>query len=285
MAKRPAVGLRRQGGVANVIMIVVALVFMVLFLLLPLVTVFAQAFASGLSGYIASITDPNTLSAIWLTLIVAAVALVVNVVFGLAGSWALARFRFPGRLAILTVLDLPFSVSPVVAGLMLVLLYGRQGWLGPWLEAHNLKIIFALPGMIIATIFVTLPFVARELIPLMEEQGADEEEAAILLGASGWQMFWRITIPKLRWGLLYGVLLSNARAMGEFGAVSVVSGNILGLTDTMSLDVKALYDGYNIVGSFAVASLLASLALVTLVAKTVLERQFLTRSTKEEVSA
>ena len=285
MAKRPAVGLRRQGGIANAVMIVVALAFMVLFLLLPLVTVFVQAFASGIAGYIAAITDPNTLSAIWLTLIVAAAALVVNVVFGLAGSWALARFRFPGRLAILTVLDLPFSVSPVVAGLMLVLLYGRQGWLGPWLETHNLKIIFALPGMIIATIFVTLPFVARELIPLMEEQGADEEEAAILLGASGWQMFWRITIPKLRWGLLYGVLLSNARAMGEFGAVSVVSGNILGLTDTMSLDVKALYDGYNIVGSFAVASLLASLALVTLVAKTVLERQFLTRSTKEEVSA
>lgn len=276
---------RGEGRIANAIMIVVALLFMVLFLLLPLITVFAQAFAGGISGYIASITDPNTLSAIWLTLIVAGVALVVNVVFGLAASWALARFRFPGRLALLTVLDLPFSVSPVVAGLMLVLLYGRQGWLGPWLEAHNLKIIFALPGMIIATIFVTLPFVARELIPLMEEQGAEEEEAAILLGASGWQMFWRITIPKLRWGLLYGVLLGNARAMGEFGAVSVVSGNILGLTDTMSLDVKALYDGYNIVGSFAVASLLASLALVTLIAKTVLERQFLGRSTVKEVSA
>jgi sulfate transport system permease protein len=281
MAKPHSAGRRGETSPAQIIMIVVALLFMVLFLLLPLLTVFAQAFASGIGGYIASITDPNTLSAIWLTLVVAAVALVVNVVFGLAAAWSLARFRFPGRLVLLTVLDLPFSVSPVVAGLMLVLLYGRQGWLGPWLEAHNLKIIFALPGMIIATVFVTLPFVARELIPLMEEQGADEEEAAILLGASGWQMFWRITIPKLRWGLLYGVLLSNARAMGEFGAVSVVSGNILGLTDTMSLDVKALYDGYNIVGSFAVASLLALLALVTLVAKTVLERQFLGRSTKE----
>lgn len=281
MARPHSAGRRGQNSFATIVMIVVALVFMVLFLLLPLITVFAQALASGIGGYIASITDPNTLSAIRLTLVVAAVALVVNVVFGLAAAWSLARFRFPGRLVLLTVLDLPFSVSPVVAGLMLVLLYGRQGWLGPWLEAQNLKIIFALPGMIIATVFVTLPFVARELIPLMEEQGADEEEAAILLGASGWQMFWRITIPKLRWGLLYGVLLSNARAMGEFGAVSVVSGNILGLTDTMSLDVKALYDGYNIVGSFAVASLLALLALVTLVAKTVLERQFLGRSTKE----
>jgi len=281
MARPYSPGRRGQTSLATIAMIVVALLFMVLFLLLPLLTVFAQAFASSIGGYIAAITDPNTLSAIRLTLVVAAVALVVNVVFGLAAAWSLARFRFRGRLALLAVLDLPFSVSPVVAGLMLVLLYGRQGWLGPWLEAHNLKIIFALPGMMIATIFVTLPFVARELIPLMEEQGADEEEAAILLGASGWQMFWRITIPKLRWGLLYGVLLSNARAMGEFGAVSVVSGNILGLTDTMSLEVKALYDGYNIVGSFTVASLLALLALVTLVAKTVLERQFLGRSTKE----
>jgi sulfate/thiosulfate transport system permease protein len=266
---------RRGGAITDRLMIAAALVFIVLFLLLPLLTVFAQAFAQGLSGYLTAILDPTTLSAIRLTLIVAAVALVVNVVFGLAAAWCLARFRFPGRSLLLTLLDLPFSVSPVVAGLMLVLLYGRQGWFGPWLEAHHVKIIFALPGMIIATIFVTLPFVARELIPLMEEQGAEEEEAALLLGASGWQMFARITLPKLRWGLLYGVLLSNARAMGEFGAVSVVSGNIMGLTDTMSLDVKALYDGYNIVGSFAVASLLALLALVTLVAKTVLERRFL----------
>lgn len=266
-------------------MIAGALAFMTLFLLLPLLTVFVQAFARGIPAYVAAILDPATLSAIRLTLIVAAAALVVNVVFGLGAAWCLTRFRFPGRPLILTVLDLPFSVSPVVAGLMLVLLYGRQGWFGPWLEAHNLKIVFALPGMIMATIFVTLPFVARELIPLMEEQGAEEEEAAILLGASGWQMFWRITIPKLRWGLLYGVLLSNARAMGEFGAVSVVSGNILGLTDTMSLEVKALYDGYNIVGSFAVASLLAGLALVTLVAKTVLERRFLFRSTPQAEAA
>jgi sulfate transport system permease protein len=285
MARAQSGGPGRQGGFANGVMITAALLFMGLFLLLPLITVFAQAFMSGLSGYVTAITDPNTLSAIRLTLIVAAVALVVNVLFGLAAAWGLTRFRFPGRMALLTVLDLPFSVSPVVAGLMLVLLYGRQGWFGPWLEAHNLKIVFALPGMIIATVFVTLPFVARELIPLMEEQGAEEEEAARLLGASGWQMFWRITLPKLRWGLLYGVLLSNARAMGEFGAVSVVSGNILGLTDTMSLDVKALYDSYNIVGSFAVASLLASLALVTLVAKTVLERRFLGRSIKQGASA
>jgi sulfate transport system permease protein len=260
----------------TILMIAGALAFMVLFLLLPLITVFAQAFAAGLPGYLAALADPNALSAIRLTLIVAGFALVVNVVFGLAASWCLARFRFRGRTVLLTMLDVPFSVSPVVAGLMLVLLYGRQGWFGPWLEAHDLKIIFALPGMIIATIFVTLPFVARELIPLMEEQGAEEEEAAILLGASGAQMFIRVTLPKLRWGLLYGVLLSNARAMGEFGAVSVVSGNILGLTDTMSLDVKALYDDYNIVASFTVASLLAMLALVTLVAKVILERQFQT---------
>lgn len=269
---------RRSGGIADRLMIVAALAFMILFLLLPLLTVFAQAFAQGLSGYLTAILDPATLSAIRLTILVAAVALVVNVVFGLAAAWCLARFRFPGRPLLLTLLDLPFSVSPVVAGLMLVLLYGRQGWFGPWLEAHDIKIIFALPGMIMATIFVTLPFVARELIPVMEEQGAEEEEAALLLGASGWQMFARITLPKLRWGLLYGVLLSNARAMGEFGAVSVVSGNIMGLTDTMSLDVKALYDSYNIVASFAVASLLALLALVTLVAKTVLERRFLLSS-------
>jgi sulfate transport system permease protein len=264
----------RQAGVWTVVMIAGALAFMVLFLLLPLITVFAQAFAAGLPGYLAALADPNALSAIRLTLIVAGFALAVNVVFGLAASWCLARFRFPGRTVLLTMLDLPFSVSPVVGGLMLVLLYGRQGWFGPWLEAHDIKIIFALPGMIIATVFVTLPFVARELIPLMEEQGAEEEEAAILLGASGLQMFLRVSLPKLRWGLLYGVLLSNARAMGEFGAVSVVSGNILGLTDTMSLDVKAMYDDYNIVASFAVASLLAMLALVTLVAKIILERQF-----------
>jgi len=266
--------MRERGGPWTIVMILAALVFMALFLLLPLITVFAQAFAAGLPGYLAALADPDALSAIRLTLIVAGCALVVNVVFGLAASWCLARFRFPGRLALLTLLDLPFSVSPVVGGLMLVLLYGRQGWFGPWLEAHDIKIIFALPGMIIATVFVTLPFVARELIPLMEEQGAEEEEAAILLGASGWQMFLRVSLPKLRWGLLYGVLLSNARAMGEFGAVSVVSGNVVGLTDTMSLDVKALYDDYNIVASFAVASLLAMLALVTLVAKAILERQF-----------
>jgi sulfate transport system permease protein len=266
--------MRKTGRVWTIVMIAGALTFMVLFLLLPLITVFAQAFAAGLPGYLAALADPNAVSAIRLTLIVAGFALAVNVVFGLGASWCIARFRFPGRTMLLTMLDLPFSVSPVVGGLMLVLLYGRQGWFGPWLEAHHVKIIFALPGMIIATVFVTLPFVARELIPLMEEQGAEEEEAAILLGASGLQMFLRITLPKLRWGLLYGVLLSNARAMGEFGAVSVVSGNILGLTDTMSLDVKALYDDYNIVASFTVASLLAMLALVTLVAKVVLERQF-----------
>jgi sulfate/thiosulfate transport system permease protein len=275
MADAGGVAVRaRPSRVWTIVMIASALTFMVLFLLLPLITVFAQAFAAGLPGYLAALADPNTLSAIRLTLIVAGFALAVDVVFGLAASWCLARFRFPVRLALLTMLDLPFAVSPVVGGLMLVLLYGRQGWFGPWLEAHDIRIIFALPGMIIATVFVTLPFVARELIPLMEEQGADEEEAAILLGASGWQMFLRVTLPKLRWGLLYGVLLSNARAMGEFGAVSVVSGNILGLTDTMSLDVKAMYDDYNIVASFAVASLLAMLALVTLVTKMILERQF-----------
>jgi sulfate transport system permease protein len=265
---------RRPNRGWTIAMIVVALLFMTLFLLLPLVTVFAQAFAAGIPAYIAALADPNALSAIRLTLIVAACALVANVAFGLAASWCVARFHFPGRSILLTLLDLPFSVSPVVAGLMLVLLYGRQGWFGAWLVAHDLRIIFALPGMIIATIFVTLPFVARELIPLMEEQGAEEEEAAILLGATGLQMFLRITLPKLRWGLLYGVLLSNARAMGEFGAVSVVSGNILGLTDTMPLHIRAMYDDYNIVASFAVASLLALLALLTLVGKVILERQF-----------
>ncbi len=253
------------------ILIGVALVFMALFLVLPLAIVFAQALALGLGPYFAALFDPNVASAIWLTLLIAAIAVPANVVFGIAASWCIARFVFSGRNLLITLIDLPFSISPVVAGLLEVLLFGLNGLLGGWLQAHNMQIVFALPGMVLATIFVTFPFVARELIPLAQEQGNEEEEAAVTLGASGLQVFMKISLPKLRWGLFYGVLLCNARAMGEFGAVSVVSGKVFGQTDTLPLAVESLYESYEIQGAFAVASLLAMLALVTLVLKAALE--------------
>lgn len=251
-----------------------ALGLMVLFLLLPLAVVLVQAFASGIGTYVAALADPDTLSAIRLTLIVAVIAVALNVTFGIAAAWCVARFDFRGKSFLVTLIDLPFSISPVIAGLCQVMLFGLHGWLGPWLQGRDIQVIFATPGIVLATIFVTLPFVARELIPLMEEQGAEEEEAAVSLGASGWSTFWRVTIPKIRWGLLYGVLLCNARAMGEFGAVSVVSGHIRGATDTMPLQVEALFNDYQTEAAFAVASLLAGLALVTLVAKVLLELRF-----------
>lgn len=249
----------------------IALLYLGLFLVVPLVAVFAKALEQGFSAYVAAITEPNALAAIRLTLLTAAIAVPLNLVFGLAASWAIAKFDFIGKHALLTLIDLPFSVSPVIAGMIFVLLFGAQGILGPWLSDHDIKIIFAVPGIVLATVFVTFPFVARELIPVMQAQGNDEEEAALTLGASGWQTFFRVTLPNVKWGLLYGVILCNARAMGEFGAVSVVSGHVRGLTNTMPLHVEILYNEYQFVAAFAVASLLAMLALVTLVAKSVVE--------------
>ena len=249
----------------------IALVFLALFLVVPLVAVFVQAFAKGIDYYFESLKDPDAWSAIKLTLVTAAIAVPLNVVFGLAASWAIAKFDFRGKALLTTLIDLPFSVSPVISGLIYVLIFGAQGWFGPWLAAHDVQIIFAVPGIVLATIFVTFPFVARELIPLMQAQGNDEEEAAHVLGASGWQIFRRVTLPNVKWGLLYGVILCNARAMGEFGAVSVVSGHIRGQTNTMPLHIEILYNEYQFAAAFAVASLLAFLALVTLVAKTILE--------------
>ena len=251
----------------------IALAFLALFLVVPLVAVFWQALSKGIGFYFTSLVDPDALSAIKLTLTTAAIAVPLNLAFGLAASWAIAKFEFRGKALLTTLIDLPFSVSPVISGLIYVLLFGAQGWLGPWLEDHNVQIIFAVPGIVLATIFVTFPFVARELIPLMQAQGSDEEEAAHVLGASGWQMFRRVTLPNIRWGLLYGVILCNARAMGEFGAVSVVSGHIRGQTDTMPLHVEILYNEYNFAAAFAVASLLALLALVTLGLKLLAERR------------
>ena len=248
-----------------------SLLYMVLFLLLPVVAVFTEALQKGVGAYFEAITDEAAVSAIKLTLMTAAIAVPLNMIFGISASWAIAKFDFRGKSVLITLIDLPFSVSPVVSGLIYVLLFGAQGLLGPWLAAHDIQIVFAVPGIVLATIFVTFPFVARELIPLMQEQGTEEEEAARSLGADGLQTFWRVTLPNIRWGLLNGVLLCNARAMGEFGAVSVVSGKIRGLTNTMPLHVEILYNEYNIVAAFAVASLLAFLALVTLVAKGVLE--------------
>lgn len=248
-----------------------AMAVVVLVLVLPLSVVFVEAFAPGLEAWAEAITDPDTLSAAGLTLLAAGVAVPLNVVFGLAAAWLVARFRFPGRAWLLAAIDAPFAVSPVIAGMVFVLLFGAQGWFGPWLEANDLQIVFAAPGIVLATCFVTLPFVARELIPLLELQGADEEEAAVTLGASGWQIFWRVTLPRLRWGLLYGVLLCNARAMGEFGAVSVVSGHVRGVTNTLPLEVEVRFNEYDTSGAFAVASLLTMLTVVTLVARKVLE--------------
>ncbi|AWK88869.1 sulfate ABC transporter permease subunit CysW [Azospirillum thermophilum] len=251
-----------------------ALAFLVLFLVLPLVAVFTEALRRGFDAYWAALVEPDAMAAIRLTLLVAAIAVPANLIFGVAASWCVAKFEFRGKNLLITLIDLPFSVSPVISGLIYVLLYGMRGLLGPWLKSEGIQIIFAVPGLVLATIFVTFPFVARELIPLMQEQGSEEEEAALVLGASGWQTFWRVTLPNIKWGLLYGVLLCNARAMGEFGAVSVVSGHIRGETNTMPLHVEILYNEYNFVAAFAVASVLALLALVTLVVKTVLEWRF-----------
>ena len=263
-----------EGPLARAVLIGTALVFLAFFLLLPLVAVFAEALKLGLAAFAEAIVTPDALSAIKLTLLIAAISVPLNVVFGIAASWAITKFSFPGKSLLITLIDLPLSVSPVVSGLIFVLLFGANGLFGEWLAAHNLRIIFAVPGIILATVFITFPFVARELIPLMMEQGRTDEEAATSLGASGWQTFWHVTLPNIRWGLLYGVLLCNARAMGEFGAVSVVSGHIRGETNTMPLHIEILYNEYDFVGAFAVASLLAGLALVTLVAKTVLEWRF-----------
>jgi sulfate transport system permease protein len=252
-------------------LIAAALVFMGLFLFLPLAAVFTEAMRKGLGPFVEALQEPDAWSAIHLTLLTAAVAVPLNLVFGVAAAWAIAKFDFAGKSFLTTLVDLPFSVSPVVAGLIYVLVFGAQGWFGPWLAAHDIKIIFAVPGIILATVFVTFPFVARELIPLMQAQGSDEEQAAIVLGATGWQTFWLVTLPKIKWGLIYGVILCNARAMGEFGAVSVVSGHIRGQTNTIPLHVEILYNEYQSVGAFAVASLLALLALVTLAIKSVVE--------------
>lgn len=253
------------------LLIGIALLFLAFFLLTPLVVIFAEALQKGMQLYLESFKDPEAWAAIRLTLLTAAIAVPMNLVFGVAASWAIAKFNFVGKNVLTTLIDLPFAVSPVISGMIFVLLFGMQGWLGPWLQEHDIKIIFAVPGIVLATIFVTFPFVARELIPLMQAQGTEEEEAAIVLGASGWQTFFRITVPNIKWGLLYGVILCNARAMGEFGAVSVVSGHIRGLTNTMPLHVEILYNEYNFVAAFAVASLLAMLALVTLAAKRFVE--------------
>jgi len=255
------------------LLIAIAIAFLSLFLFIPLAAVFAEAFRKGFDVYIAAITEEDALSSMKLTLIAAAIAVPLNLVFGVAAAWAIAKFEFRGKSILITLIDLPFAVSPVIAGLIYVLIFGLQGWFGSWLSDHDFKVIFAIPGIVLATIFVTFPFVARELIPLMQAQGKEEEEAALVLGASGWQILWRITLPNVKWGLLYGVILTNARAMGEFGAVSVVSGHIRGLTNTMPLHVEILYNEYNYAAAFAVASLLAFLALITLALKTFIEWQ------------
>ena len=252
-------------------LVTLALLFLVGFLVMPLAIVFTQAFSKGVAVYVSALVEPNALAAIRLTLLVAAIAVPLNLVFGVSAAWAISKFDFTGKNLLITLIDLPFSVSPVVSGLIYVLMFGMQGWMGEWLSEHGIKLIFAVPGIVLATIFVTFPFVARELIPLMQAQGTDEEEAAIVLGASGWQTFWRVTLPNIKWGLLYGIILSNARAMGEFGAVSVVSGHIRGQTNTIPLHVEILYNEYNSAAAFAVASLLALLALVTLALKSFLE--------------
>ncbi len=255
----------------RITLITLALSFSALFLLLPLIAVFTEAFRKGWEAYLMAIIEPDALSAIRLTLLTAAIAVPLNLVFGVAASWTIAKFEFRGKSLLLTLIDLPFSVSPVISGLIYVLLFGAHGWFGAWLMEHDVQILFAVPGIILATVFVTFPFVARELIPLMQSQGNEEEEAALVLGASGWRTFWHVTLPNIKWGLLYGVILCNARAMGEFGAVSVVSGHIRGETNTMPLQVEILYNEYNFAAAFAVASLLALLALVTLALKSLIE--------------
>jgi sulfate transport system permease protein len=264
-----------ESAAVRTALIALALAFLALFLILPVIVVFSEALRKGVAFYLATFTDPDAQAAIRLTLIVAAIAVPLNMIFGIAASWAIAKFEFPCKSLLITLIDLPFSISPVVSGLIYVLLFGgAQGYFGPWLKAHGVEVIFALPGIVLATIFVTFPFVARELIPLMQEQGNTDEEAALTLGAGGLRVFLTVTLPNIRWGLLYGVLLCNARAMGEFGAVSVVSGHIRGLTNTMPLQVEILYNEYNFAAAFAMASLLTLLALVTLLAKTLLEMHY-----------
>ena len=268
MSLRPATAEPRW---VRTLLLAITMLFLAAFLVTPLVAVFTEALRKGVGAYFAGFNDPAVRSAIKLTLLTAGIAVPVNVVFGLAAAWSVAKFEFPGKSLLTTLIDLPLAVSPVVSGLIYVLVFGLNGWLGPWLKAHHLQVIFAVPGIVLATVFVTLPFVARELIPLMQEQGTEDEESALTLGASGWQTFWRVTLPNIRWALLYGVILCNARAVGEFGAVSVVSGHIRGKTNTVPLQVEILYNEYNFVAAFAVASLLAMLALVTLAAKSFIE--------------
>jgi sulfate/thiosulfate transport system permease protein len=260
-----------EPGWVRWVLIGLALAFLALFLFIPLILVFYEALKKGVDVYVAAITEPDAVAAIELTLTAAAIAVPLNLIFGVAAAWAIAKFEFRGKSLLITLIDLPFSVSPVVAGLIYVLIFGLQGWLGPWLAENDIKIIFAIPGIVLATIFVTVPFIARELIPLMQAQGTEEEEAAVVLGANGWQIFFRVTLPNIKWGLLYGTILCNARAMGEFGAVSVVSGHIRGSTNTLPLHVEILYNEYNFAAAFAVASLLALLALVTLALKAFVE--------------
>jgi sulfate/thiosulfate transport system permease protein len=261
----------RRVATGQVLLIALALLFLGLFLVLPLLVVFVQALAKGVGAYVTAIFDPNAWAAVKLTLNVAAIAVPCNLVFGVTAAWAIAKFEFRGKSTLITLIDLPFAVSPVIAGLVFILLFGSHGWFGGYLRAHHIRVVFAVPGIVLATIFVTFPFIARELIPVMQAQGKDDEETALSLGATGWQTFWRVTLPNIRWGLMYGVLLCNARAMGEFGAVSVVSGHVRGLTNTMPLHVEILYNEYNYTAAFAVASLLALLALLTLAGKSFME--------------
>ncbi|MBB5192125.1 sulfate transport system permease protein [Silvimonas terrae] len=271
MAQTPRSIVTTESRPVRWLLTTLALLFIAFFLALPLVSVFTEALRKGFDLYFDALKEPDAWSAIKLTLIAAAISVPLNLTFGVAAAWAIAKFDFKGKSVLVTLIDLPFSVSPVVAGLIYMLMFGAQGWLGPWLSDHNIKIVFAVPGIVLATVFVTFPFVARELIPLMEAQGSEEEQAALSLGASGWQTFWRVTLPNIKWGLLYGVILANARAMGEFGAVSVVSGHIRGETNTIPLHVEILYNEYNFVGAFACASILALLALVTLAVKSWVE--------------
>lgn len=273
---------RNEAKWVKPVLITIALSYLGLLILVPAANVFYQAFKDGVGPFFHNLTQPDFLNAVWLTLIIAAIVVPVNAIFGLCTAWAIARNKnFPGRTLLLSIIDLPFAISPVVAGLMIVLLYGRNGWFGPWLESADIKIIFALPGMVLATAFVTLPFVAREVIPVLEEVGLDQEEAARTLGAKDWQIFWRVTLPSIRWGLLYGLILTNARAMGEFGAVSVVSGNIVGKTQTLPLFVEEAYKQYQTPAAFSAAVLLAFLAVVTLVLKEILERKTRIKDVKE----
>lgn len=268
-----------ESGIVRWTLISIALLFLGLMVVLPLICIFIEAFKKGWSVYEASITDSDALSALRLTLVVALIAVPLNTIFGIAAAWTISKFRFRGKNALITLIDLPFAVSPVIAGLVYILLFGAQGYLGPWLDEHNIQIVFALPGIVLATVFVTVPFVARELIPLMQAQGVQEEEAAASLGAKGWQIFWRVTVPNIKWGLLYGIILCNARAMGEFGAVSVVSGHIRGETNTLPLHIEILYNEYQFSASFAVSSLLVFLAVLTLLTKAFLEWQMNRRQT------